>query len=991
MSPSSSIPIWDPSACVPRDEVITGELTDAELALRLGLVVAGNAKAPYDNPRSFFESTHKTRNMAHIIEYVFGRLGQSRKDVNPVVVLDVGFGGGKTHTLVALYYAARFGNLPDVKEHLGGIDVPDDVNVVTMSGEEYGGAGVTRKGRTLATMWGDLFYQLGTYQDKYQSLDEEWKVPELNDMKRALGTRPVLVLLDELPTYLRLLADDDPRRMNKAVQFVQRLVLAVAEKENAAMVVAIAEDAYKEEASMARKTIEDTVIRAMEEARAHIRRKEIVMAPVEEGDVVHILKRRLFSSINQGTAKATAEAYSSMYSGIAVPDEYKKATFRDEIVENYPFHPHLITVLYERLATMDRFQRTRGALRLLSRIVRRIWREKEADALLIHPFHVDFAEDGIVDDLTEGVGEGKLRNAVEADIWRRDGGAVAQLLDEDIIAHWKGPLHRRTANTVFLYSLAASKEGTKGIDAEHLVAMMATPERSDHALRVRDSVLKSFVDEFSFIDRKGTHYQFIREPQPLRIIDKEARNVTDGDATDVVRKCLANLFSDQPGWIHVEIFPLDPSRLADDPTIKMAILNPNLHHVIPDSGDVPDNVVQFLQYKDAQGKRFRKFKNDTFLLVAEHGRLQSLWNTAKKLFAAREVRKNLVKYGIPKDRKEDVEGYFSDQEKYINDYVRSAFCKILNYDKKGDVKVIGVNPMGYSGGKGGKAMFSYHLRDVFHRVIEKPLDPAYVESDAWPADAAYVSTQHLLEAFHGVSGLVIPTTQTVFKDTVKRGIDEGNWVLRQDGKVFTREKMPGAIHIDTNAEVWVYDEAKKNGLLDTTEAPQKGPTPVKKGKPTAKRPKGPMPFNHSFLNAPAETLAGDLEKWSKKHRIKGIDEVIIKSEGSPATLFSIRNLLTRLKPEKSCKPSLKINTRKYSNPGFTINTDLKGDDFDDATAKTVLDAISRLGSVDIYTCDLTLAWEDATVDRVAQALRGLSQLDKDVAYSLTISGIKEGG
>ena len=152
-----------------------------------------------------------------------------------------------------------------------------------------------------------------------------------------------------------------------------------------------------------------------------------------------------------------------------------------------------------------------------------------------------------------------------------------------------------------------------------------------------------------------------------------------------------------------------------------------------------------------------------------------------------------------------------------------------------------------------------------------------------------------------------------------------------------------------------------------------------------------MPFNHSFLNAPAETLAGDLEKWSKKHRIKGIDEVIIKSEGSPATLFSIRNLLTRLKPEKSCKPSLKINTRKYSNPGFTINTDLKGDDFDDATAKTVLDAISRLGSVDIYTCDLTLAWEDATVDRVAQALRGLSQLDKDVAYSLTISGIKEGG
>src|SRR2546427_13214003 len=100
--------MWDKSGCKPRKEVLEGTLTDAELALSLSAVVCARAKPPYNSPRTFFQSTHLTGNMKIILENVLGRLSKKKSDVNPIFVLDVGFGGGKTHTLATIFYAVKY-------------------------------------------------------------------------------------------------------------------------------------------------------------------------------------------------------------------------------------------------------------------------------------------------------------------------------------------------------------------------------------------------------------------------------------------------------------------------------------------------------------------------------------------------------------------------------------------------------------------------------------------------------------------------------------------------------------------------------------------------------------------------------------------------------------------------------------------------------------------------------------------------------------------
>ena len=1001
------LPIWDPAACVPRREVLDGTLTDADLALRLDAVVSGTARPPYNDPRTFFEATHLTRSMKEILEYLFGRIAGARTDTNPVIVLDVGFGGGKTHTLVTLFYAAKYGTDPAIRSYLPGVPIPDKVRVVTISGEDYGERGVSRKGTHTSTVWGDLFCQLGCLE-KYRSLDLERQVPTLDEVKQALGDGPLLILLDELPSLFNLYAKNDRAMMDRIVQFIQRLVIAVAEKERAALVIAIAEDAYKDEAILARELIRTNIeLRpeqkqelleaahagegAMEDARAHVRRKETIMSPVEEQDVVHILRRRLFASTNNDMAEAVAAAYHTLYTTTTAPESFGKQDYRDAIRDSYPFHPELVKLLYERLATLDNFQRTRGALRLLARAVRHCWHVKESDVYLLHPYHIDLGVSDILEELTKGIGENRLRNALEADLFRSAGGVAVQDLDDEVQAQWRAPLHRRTYTIIYLYTLATGREGDLGIDVTRLCSLIAVPNHSDYALRVRDTVLQSLTRELSHIDRRGTHYLFIREPSPLRIIDREARNVTDAEATELIRAAVEDLFKDKPDWIHVRVFPADPSKLEDESVLKLAILNPHLHHFLPENGTIPKNVERFITHRDPNGQNFRRFKNDTFLLVAAQESVSSLLFTAKKLKAAREARKDLVAHGIPKDRKELVEGYLSDQEEAITDGVRSTFARFVYYDKKGDLAVANLNPSGYGKAQGGRAMFLYHLRDVFRRIGEQAFDPTTVLQDVWTPGTPAMSTETLFEAYHIRPGLVIPATQDVFKQTILRGLTERFWVIQHGTAVFTDTHQPDLVAIANDWLVWDRDEAEKQQILVPLEPITKPTDPTKKGgrQITIVDDDTPVKFTYNFTQSPAGTLATDLGVYTKRERVVRLDKVILRATTDASVLYPMRNLITRVKQDPNCAIAVQISAKKFGVPQYTVVLGLNKETLDNPSGKALYDVIAKLNDAEQVECALTLDWPNLPVDRLGQMIAEMEKTASQIPFSLEIIGEKE--
>ena len=292
--------IW--SSCKPRTDVLEETLQDAELALSLPAIVWGTAKPPYNDPKTFFETTYVTPFLKTSVIDVIDRLSGKGK-TEPFTVLDVGFGGGKTHTLASLFYAAKFGapQLTDKK-------APNDTIIVALSGEEYGSDGLSRKGtKGIKTMWGDFFHQLNKYDD-YKELDSFTQFPATNKILEAMGEKPVLILIDEIPTYLNAISVNSSSALDAATHFIQRLISAVAGKSNAYLLMTIAEDAYKQEALGIHDVITESIEEALKNIGAIAQRQEVVRRPLEEADVIGVLKKRLFEKISDDVAKKTAGA-----------------------------------------------------------------------------------------------------------------------------------------------------------------------------------------------------------------------------------------------------------------------------------------------------------------------------------------------------------------------------------------------------------------------------------------------------------------------------------------------------------------------------------------------------------------------------------------------------------------------------------------------------------------------------------------------------------
>src|SRR5690606_35193742 len=124
-------------------------------------------------------------------------------------------------------------------------------------------------------------------------------------------------------------------------------------------------------------------------------RQEMVIQPTGEKDIAAIVRHRLFESVDPAAGAEAAAAYAEAYrawsdQGVDLPSRALQAGYAQEFEAGYPFHPELLTTLERKTSTIPNFQKTRGALRLLARVVRALWTEgPEAPAIHLH--HVPLA------------------------------------------------------------------------------------------------------------------------------------------------------------------------------------------------------------------------------------------------------------------------------------------------------------------------------------------------------------------------------------------------------------------------------------------------------------------------------------------------------------------------------------------------------------------------------------------------------------------------
>lgn len=967
-------PVWE--VCKPRKDVLEGRLLASELALSLSDIVWGRASPPYDDPKTFLDSTHPTTTLKTIVGDILRRLWAEGGDINPVIMLDVGFGGGKTHTLASLYYAAKFG-APQLSDK----SVPSNTKVVAISGEEYDSKGVKRNNIQVRTIWGDLFYQIGKY-DKYSEFDAPTEFPGKQTLLEAMGDAPLLVLLDEIPTYLDAIKTN-PDLLSRTVQFLQRLVLAVASKRNAAIVMAIAEDAYKLQADKAKMAVAAALEEAKKNLGAIYKRQQMEMRPVQDDDVVHVLKKRMFESIPQEASEKIADAYHELYGELAVPDIYKSKDFRDKVVEYYPFHPDLITVFYERVATLEGFHRTRGSLRLITAAIMKIWKDKEQDAILIHPFHIDLADENIANGLTIKIGEPKYRNAVESDVWNSSNSAVAQKIDQQSSSHWGAPLARRACNTVYLYSLSGGRTGDKGIRYENLLALMVTPTRKDHYFRVRDTITQMLLEEFHFIERQGERLLFVKEPSLIKLIQNHARDIPQDRVMEVIRSTTSSLFSGSPDWMVMsKVFVNHATEVQDETSVTVAVLNPMIYSIVVGQSNIPQEIRKIMEFKDDYGNKARAYRNSTFLLVADEGQKQALFISAQKLVAARDVEYEPEKYSVPVERKTDVAKYRSEQEGNLNDAIRATFTNMV-YMKRDGIKHNQFNPTGYSKGKGGKEVLSDILAKM-NRILDRQFDPDVIMLQAWITGRVEDSAFEIYDKFHRMPDLPIPVSRDIYYATLKKGVEDRLWVLKTGDKIVRQENVKSSITVTEQTKIILYEEAEKLGLLEDVKTPSStisgggGKHPPPTVAVTIKE----IPFASEQLIVAAQSIPKKMKPDFTK-----VKRLSISTSSSPHDILKANHVLVQMSSDRDCAVKVEADLERWESPEYNLHFKVTKEDLTTDTGKKILELGRQFLQPGRTRVQLVLEWKEGiTGEQAEKLIREYDSEEKMVGdVSVTVS------
>lgn len=772
----SEIVAWH-QLCQLREDVLTGTLTLAEFAADLNDVRA-NPQTPfvYRDGGAFFDRTYATYQMKALTRDVLLRLaGRGGK---PVLRLQVAYGGGKTHTLIALLHLAERGaelaGQRTVKEFLtfAGLAAAPRARVALLPGDKidvlkglevFGPDGAARRVRTL---WGALAYQLAgeAGYEQVRAHDEAFTIPAepvLVDLLKAPAAEGLgsLVLVDEALIYYRTSVNRDPRSLGTIKDFFQVLVQAVAKTERAALVASLI--ASEVEASDA------TGVQCLRALDSVFERIAEPVEPVTPHDVAEILRRRLFSRVaGDSERQAVVDAMMAGLQRLALHPQQTDQAAYERLAAHYPFHPDLIEALYQKWVSLGRFQRTRGALRLLAYALRESADHDPAPfvgpgALLAYRRNIT----GLSPALTELVDL-----CEESHTWRA---ALNGEMDKARAIQAGLPtMGQREVEQAVLATFLHSQPSGQRAQPHELLALLAHPA-VDAALLGEG--LRKWRAQSWFLVENPDVWQLGTTPNLTHMQVRAMEALSLNEIDDELRrriKSLPALQTADPG-VQVHMLPSGPRDVEDDWRLHYAILEP-AYAVEP--GKPVAAAVAFFHEKTGP----RIFKNNVLALAPEAASVAGLREQVRRWLGWRKLEQPETYRLLTDYQKRELPKKKQEAENNLPESVVGAYRLLLALDENGVVQAHTISTNPALGASPFERIKTFLVQE--ERLVETTLEPELVLPGSylglWAEGQTTLRVTRLIEAFGQFTRLPRLLRPDSLYDTLRRGLYEGALVLR---------------------------------------------------------------------------------------------------------------------------------------------------------------------------------------------------------------------
>ena len=624
----------------PHADVASGNFQQAEFAADLAQVAAGAADAEYQDPHQFYSRTYITEGLRDLLAGAARRLSSNGGD--PVIELQTNFGGGKTHSLIALYHLASgidATKLPGVAEVLAeeNITLPAKVNRAVLACQMISPAAPqsVEDDIDLHTLWGRLAYQLGGRigYEMVRADDEAGTSPgaALTTLFKEFG--PAVVLIDEWVAYARQLRDGNGSGAERLAggdfdtqfTFAQALTEAAAAVRNVVVLVSIPASDVEVGGSRGRT--------ALEKLKNVVTRKAAQWQPASPDESFEIVRRRLFDPIPAGKAKVrngVILAFNGMYQkqSDAFPPGVAEGEYRHRMELCYPIHPELFDRLFDDWSALDKFQRTRGALRLMALAISELWRRDDR-SLMIMPGNLPMDFGLLVSEMKKYLEDG-WDPVIKSDV---DGANSVPLRIDTNTKHF-GQLSaaRRAARTVYMGS-APRPDGKRGVDLKSVVLGCAQPGEPPQQFA---DALKHLAGEATHLYGDNAQFWYSLIPNVTRIAEDRARsNFDERDANDETRARITAQ-RDRGAFTAVQVFAEGPGDVPDnDDGVRLVILEPDATHSLNDANSPAVALAKRILAQRDAGPRVNR--NLVVFVAAAANRLPELRDAARRYLAWKSI------------------------------------------------------------------------------------------------------------------------------------------------------------------------------------------------------------------------------------------------------------------------------------------------------------------------------------------------------------------
>ena len=768
----------------PHPDILSGELSQAEFAADLQQVADGTARAKeYSDPVEFFRRTYLTPGIRTLLVNTLRRI--NGKSGDPVIQTKTGFGGGKTHSLIALYHlVTKSGELSEFTGNSGDRAAQELAEVFSEAGVEPGEVrdvrdaqvavligtyisstddDVTSGGDPLNTLWGRMAYQLGG-QEAYDLIGEASRQGtspgggQLDRLFEHVG--PSVILIDELVAYVRNVPEE---QVGSIYTFMQALSESVRRNPNVVLVLTL--PVSEEEAGG------DAGYEALGRLERVFGRIEAVHAPLETTEAFEVVRRRLFEDPKDPEALGeTCERFAAMYRRTRreYPDHAAEPGYRERLEQCYPIHPEIFDRLYNDWSTIHRFQRTRGVLRLMALWIKRLYADQSPDPLIL-PANLPLSDSNLSEEFIkllpgrwepvvseiDGVNSRTDRLDNEKERWLTVGGAA-----------------KRITRTIFLGSVPG--KAIHGIDQDQIRLGVVQPTESTS---VYNEARNEITGKLYYLHQPSSLYYFHTEEN----LNKVHADRVDGITNDVAdRKIVEELGSALRGiGSSVIVCPGSSADVGDADRVRFVVLDPDKH--LKTRASDSDTATDFMEgIVRNRGDAARIRRNTVVFITAKADEIRTLRNSIRSHLAWDSMLNGEDKLELSGARRSEVNANIrSARFQFETDLTRAYRWVVAPSQRDPNEAKYGLTASMTGASETGEILRSADAKLVADEKLVDEIAPSqlarYLKQYIWVNGNDHITVDSLWELFTNQVYLPRLRNKAVLQNAIQRGTVSGDF------------------------------------------------------------------------------------------------------------------------------------------------------------------------------------------------------------------------